>query len=83
MRGKKKMTEKGWDFGCTDEACWEYFGCIEKDCPLHGKTKDTKCWENPDTRCSMAYKVIEKYGNDKCDLCIYKKTRISSDRGLH
>ncbi len=34
------------------EKCWEYLGCKQRDCILHGKKTDKPCWEIEGTLCN-------------------------------
>ena len=34
------------------EACYEYLGCREKDCPMYGQKGNKHCWEVEGTLCN-------------------------------
>ncbi len=69
------------------EACYEYLGCGQVDCPMHGRKDNKQCWEVEGTLCNHhgIHLVRGKLGgtkNDACahSVCIYY--RAAKDRGI-
>ena len=66
------------------EACYEYLGCYKKDCIMHGRKDNRRCWEAEGTLCVHhgIQRVRDNLGGDKknaCALCIYYKA--TKDKG--
>ena len=58
------------------EKCWEYLGCKQTNCIMHGRMDNVKCWEEPDTLCNhpgldLIQKVSDNKKIKKCKYCIY------------
>ena len=70
------------------EECFEYLGCLKKDCIMHGRKDKKRCWEVEGTLCNHAGILIMRekmVGQPKENICAasrciyYAVSKISND----
>jgi len=54
------------------EQCFNYLGCKNKDCIMHGQAKDSHCWEVEGTECNhIGIKYVQThFKGSKISQCI-------------
>lgn len=51
--------------------CYEYLGCDERECIMHGRNDDKHCWDVDGTLCNhrVIQLIREKFAEKKEDAC--------------